>query len=440
MRPTFNTPVKAERARKRKQVGALALLAALVAGPATAIETDFSVFGTLGYTRSNSDLVYLRGIDRNGTLAQDTRLGLQADVRLSPQWSATVQLRAAPKADAESGYDITPAWAFLAWRPDNDWLVRAGKFRVPFYLYSQVLDLGVAHPFARLPQEIYTVSPVNDFKGLYLTRTMNLDSGELSLDVVAGQANPVVRFWYRDGVPPQVPAGASYRKVDIDILMLAASHSTPDLTLRATGFWSKARTGGQLPVRLPFVQLAPGIGFFVVDPRLGPVETTDIIHNVGASFGLDWRPAPGWRMAAEYFDYRQKDTELGSNIQSSYVALARQMGAWTPYAYAAQVRTRDPQASLYRQLTQPTLPSGAFPGAGQLNAGQRVLAESALYMTHQRTFALGAAWTPAPHSVVKFEWARTRIATASRLVDVAPGQTSAGQRINVFSVNYSFSF
>jgi hypothetical protein len=53
----------------------------------------------------------------------------------------------------------------MAWRPDNDWLLRAGKFRVPLFLFSETQDIGTSHDMARLPNDSYTLNPTSDFTG-----------------------------------------------------------------------------------------------------------------------------------------------------------------------------------------------------------------------------------------------------------------------------------
>ena len=124
---------------------AATVVAALTAAPAHAVDATWSGFATFGYAESNSDYTYQRFIDRDGTLKRDTLLAGQLDLRLASEWSATLQLRAAAADNDDSRWRIEPSWAFVAWRPNNDWLLRAGKMRVPLYFHSESLDVGVAH-------------------------------------------------------------------------------------------------------------------------------------------------------------------------------------------------------------------------------------------------------------------------------------------------------
>ena len=83
---------------------------------------------------------------------------------------------------SDNQYRATVAWAFLSWRPTNDWLFRVGKQRIPLYLYSETVDVGVTYDFARLPTEMYSIIPSNELTGLSFTRIWAMDDGELSLD------------------------------------------------------------------------------------------------------------------------------------------------------------------------------------------------------------------------------------------------------------------
>ena len=59
------------------------------------------------------------------------------DAKLADQFGATAQFKFAPASNSDDRYTGTVSWAFLSWRPSNDWLFRAGKQRIPLYLYSQ---------------------------------------------------------------------------------------------------------------------------------------------------------------------------------------------------------------------------------------------------------------------------------------------------------------
>lgn len=411
--------------------------------PAGAQDFSWSGYGTLGYARSNRDFTYQRDLTNDGTLERDSLLGVQGDLRFSPQWSATVQLKLAPSIKAEDQWDLVPAWAFVAWRPSDNWLLRAGRMRVPLYLHSESMDVGVTHDMARLPTEMYSIAPSTDFNGASVAKSWPLDDGELSLDVYSGRIGTTARLWMRDGAPPRVNAGANF--VDVDVHLSGAM-----LTLRTVdGRWSggmhrtttRQSDGSPLPVRFPFVPVGMGLGYYQVsDQQPGPgVPVVSHISNTIYTLGVEQQLAPGWRLAVEFARDVQRDTDMGSDTRGGYVALFHQIGRTTPYLSYGLLRSAASSLDWYRNLTQNLLPP-TIPGADQLNAAQRVAAEG-LYATDQHSFAVGASHAIGNSQKVKIEWMRTHIGQASRLVDTPAGrETPHNTAVDVWSLNYSFSF
>ncbi|MDL2338107.1 MAG: hypothetical protein QFE16_09720, partial [Pseudomonadota bacterium] len=221
--------------------------------------------------------------------------------------------------------------------------MRAGKLRVPLYMYSESLDVGVSHDMVRLPHEMYSISPTNDFTGLFLSRSFTVGSHDLSLDGYAGTANTQARLWARDGLPPQVEPGAFFTPVKVKIVGLVLTARDPDLTWRIGLHIADTRkkNGEGLPVRFPRVDLAPGLGYWQVSDALpGPgIERVRSIHNAILTAGVEWQIGDGWRVASELAAIHQFDTELGSDSVAGYVALFKRIGYFTPYVSLAKQKS-----------------------------------------------------------------------------------------------------
>jgi hypothetical protein len=154
---------------------ALATVFGLSAMTAHAAEVSLSGFGTLGYAKSNQAYNFERFVNNNGTIARDSVAGVQADIKLTDQIGATIQGKFAPSLTKDAAWDATLSWAFLSWRPSNDWLVRLGKQRLPLYFYSESTDVGVTYDLAHLPSEMYSISPSTDYIGASASKTWNPD-------------------------------------------------------------------------------------------------------------------------------------------------------------------------------------------------------------------------------------------------------------------------
>lgn len=426
----------------------LVLLAAMAAPHAAqAQDIAWSGFATLGYAQS-PDVPgrYLRWIDSNGTFNADSVAALQADWRINPRWSATVQLKAAPSEKSDDQWQLRPAWAFLAWRPDDAWLVRAGRMRLPLYMYSESLDVGVAQDMARLPMEMYSLVPTNEYNGLsagHTRATSLLPDGELSVEAYGGRIGTTARFWLRDGAPPQVPAGERFVGVNVAVVGLVTTLRNPRTTVRLG--LHEARTsrpsGEPTPVDYPFVSIAPGLGYYKVSDALPgpPIETVPRIRNLITTLGVEQQLGDGWRVAAELARNKQFTTRLGSNTLGGYVTVFREIGAFTPYVSAGRLQTSNRQMDLYRGLIGTQLPP-MIPGAAQINASQRIAAES-IYVANQSSWALGVAWHTPWGGSLKLEHASTRIGETTRLVDTPPGQPSPeNQRFGTWRLSYSVAY
>ena len=418
---------------------------ALLAGPAAA-DVAWSGFATLGYAVSDQDFTYQRFIKREGTFSRDTLFGLQADARLGPQWSATAQLKLAPAADHDSRWDATVAWAFVAWRPSDDWLLRAGRLRVPMFLRSESMDVGQTHDMARLPTELYSIIPTTDFDGGFISRSWapgNDSQRDITLDAYSGVVHTVARFWLTDGLPPAAPAGANFWPAKLRVSGLALTLRQRDLLLR-TSLTSTAvsrRDGVPVATDYPYVALGPGMGYYQVDPALpGPgVPTTNRAHNTLFSLGAEAGLGSGWRTMAEVVRNVQHDTPFGADATAGYVALFKQINRFAPYASLSGMTSRQAGFDWYRRLTDNPLPA-AVPGADMINAAQRAASQS-YWLTTQTSLALGSSYALSPDAKLKAEWLHTRIGRVSRLAESGPGQPLPHDTsVNVLSVNLSVVF
>lgn len=427
-----------------RRVGAAALLV-LAASPAFAQEglrLSASAFGTLGWAQSDEAIPY-QGIADGGTARRDSVFGAQLDAQFSPSWSATVQARLAPSARHESAWDLRASWAFVAWRPDNDWLLRVGKVRAPLFLRSENLDVGQTYDELRLPAELYSLAPTNDFAGASVARGWSLDGGDLTLEAYRGSTTLVKRFALRSGLPPQVPAGAFYRDVETTVQGVVATWRGPRLSGRIGLHHARTERpdgAAEFLVRPVWAPLGPGIGYWQTSNLLpGPgVENVDHISNLVLFAGAEAQLGGGWRVAAELGRVKQRKTELGLNATGGYATVYRSFGRFTPYASLAGLNTDGAGARWSRELEATRLPA-LVPGADALNASMQLTADT-LPVYRQSSLALGSSVALSASSKLKFEWMHVRTRN-SRMLDLPAGEPLEKPRsLNVGSVGVSAVF
>jgi opacity protein-like surface antigen len=408
--------------------------AALMAPHAAhAVDYTLSGFGTVGYAVSDQTYTYQRFIDSHGSFKRDTVLGAQLDARLSTEWSATVQATLAPSLRSDESWALTPSWAFVSWRPGNDWLVRLGKQRVPLYLNSENKDVGQTYDFMRLPAEVYAMAPTNDCNGLYVSHNWLPDLGEVTLDVFMGRGQMDVRTYSRD-------LGPNFLRANTNVAGAALTLRTDSATWRVglDHAITRLRNGQDMTSAFPYQDLGFGMGYYAVDPRLGPAGRTASILNDVIMVGADVEVAPGWRVVSELARNIQRRTDVGFNSAGGYVAVLHKMDRFTPYVSLARLRSMGASLRVVQQLDAAmVLPSPSF---DQINAAQRIAADN-VPVYDQTSVAIGTSYALTPQSKIKAEWLHTHIGKRSAMVDSDQGSgVISRQGINVLSVNYNFAF
>ena len=427
----------------RRPLLALVLaLSALTPSLATAEASfDLSGFGTLGGAMSDQDFTYQRFIRQSGTLNRDSVIGVQIDARLGDAWGLTLQGKGTASTHDDTGWEPSLTWAFLSWRPTNDWLLRAGRLRVPLLLYSANNDVGTTFDFLRLPTEVYSVTPTPDINGFSFAKTWLTETWEWTLEGYVGAAHSDWRFYLRDGLQPSQPAGALYQGLDMRLGGLVLSLRLPKSYWRIGAHTAQAEADyGPIASNYPYVRLAPGLGYYqTLDALPGPgVPTIETLVTNVFTLGAEVELPHDLRLVGELVRRKFDNITLGPDVKTGYIGLLRPSGRWTPYAYWSWMRSADAALDRYTQTNSTRLPSG-LPNADVINAAQ-VLGADFIGAFDQQSFAIGAAYSPKPSTKIKAEWMHVRTGEVSSFVDSPAGEDSGGRQVNVFSLSYSFTF
>ena len=344
-------------------VGACLLCPLLV----LAFEATVSGYGTIGYAKSDQPFAYQRFVSDRGSFKRDSVVGLQFDAKLGDRFSLTVQGKAAASANSDAGVRADIAWAFLSYRPSNDWLIRVGRFRAPMYLHSETLDVGATFDQVSLPVEVYSQSPTTDFNGISASKTWNLSSGELVLDGYWGSARTALRAWFREGFGADDPPGVVFLPIAVNVRGLALALRGIEHTLRL-GFADAVvdrRTTKVFITDFPFIDIPglPGVGYYGVGDGIAPVRSQVRVRVL--TMGVDIQAPNGWRMVGEY-GRRSNKQSIGYDSQGAYAALLRRSGSWTPYVSYAFLRSSESNRRLYAAVNENRVPD-FIPGAALIN-------------------------------------------------------------------------
>lgn len=412
--------------------GVLPFLVAF-AQPVQAVDFNWSGFGTLGYVESDESRNYQRFINDSGTIKRDSVLGGQMDVKFDQHWGATVQARLAPSDHYESRWQAALTWAFVSWRPSDDWLIRLGKIRLPLMLNTENLDVGATFDLARLPQEVYSISPMTDVWGVSVSKSWLAETMEWNLEAYTGRADPYWRYYgreIRDGNPTP---GSWFVPLDVASSGLVLTARDIGNTFRVGIHEVNAsRVGAQSQSEIPYRQVTPSFGFYdmlsgsKVDNLRIPVQT------MAASISL---PAEV-KVTAEYARMKVDSASEGLTRWGAYLAVSKRIGAWTPYVYYAKTKSSGGALDLYQDIDA----SAERNRRGSTLYNYQKMQADIVSPYDQWTGALGTSFRLTPRSIFKAEWAHTQTGVASNFLDAPSGGNSGDKRFNIFSLSYNFTF
>ena len=406
------------------------------AGSSLVGAADYSLlgFGTVGYAVSDQKPAYLRYIDSKGTLKADSLIGLQGEAQFDPQWGATVQVVGSAPQKRDNGLEAQVRWAFASYRPNSDWLLRAGRLRVPFLLDTQNAEVGATYDQARLPTEVYSLFPVYDADGAAFTKTWDGNGSEFRLDGYVGKtdikfrnpfhADPALRLFPDPYLPEKVEvAGLILSYSRSSLLLRGGVHKA---VLRASGsqLFVDGFTPSQIPAPAPFGGAVYGPG--------------NIINKIDVNVltaAVDWHPGD-WRFTTEYVQRFVRDSTIGIGSKSAYVTVARSVGKWTPYITYARLLSAPETRKLYDNLNRTPVPLAAQGPPAFLPATFHKILAGQIFVYDQFSVMVGTSYDLSLSSKLKFEWMYTKVGLASVLVD---GDVHH-KGFNVFSMSYNFAF
>ncbi|NOZ37371.1 MAG: hypothetical protein GXP11_04745 [Gammaproteobacteria bacterium] len=119
----------------------------------------------------------------------DTRgntVGFQASAGVSDKLDVTLVLQALGGKDQ---YNISAEWAYANYSVNDDFTVRLGRFKGPFFMVSEYSTVGYAYPWATLPHEVYSTNPMTAVTGLDFVYNTELSNWDFLFELYTGSGN-----------------------------------------------------------------------------------------------------------------------------------------------------------------------------------------------------------------------------------------------------------
>jgi hypothetical protein len=180
---------------RRKTYWAPSLLALAIASPSMANDLNINGFLSVGASiLDESNGTKIAEADNQGGFKQNTVLGIQIQKQVNDKTSATGQLISRGSDD----YSTEAAWAFVTYAANDNVDLRMGRLRIPFFYYSDFLEVGYAYNWIRPPGEVYRI-PFTSLDGVDLTQRFS-----------SGDVDGSVQFYYGRFDGPIEAGGVTY--------------------------------------------------------------------------------------------------------------------------------------------------------------------------------------------------------------------------------------
>jgi hypothetical protein len=447
----------------RRRVGlwrpaTVGLLAAVSMGLAHAQTPDpapsplrLSGFATLGLTHHNNETVepiisfQQEFPARKGWSGRlDTVAGLQADLRLLNSTSATVQ------GVVRAGDDFEPRlrMAYLRQQFGADAALRVGRFRSPFYLDSDVAEIGYAYLLARPPMPVYgyLANLVTHVDGADFQWRRSFGSFGVLVQGYGGRSSG--DLWFFNTTPIE--------KADLELsgiyglaltvgfanVTVRGSHTRVDrLSLRSSQI--EQLNGG-------LNQVAGGLRAIASDPRLPAPFAAGLVSKAAAIDGYrnpyEGRPVytslgfdaniDRLRLIGEWAAFDSRSPTIGRS-RGGQLTAGYAWGNITPYVSVAR-NSRRPGA-LDTSALSPTGLDPQLDGAiAQLSAA---FVEASVFADRSTSsVSVGLRWDVRENAAIKLQFDQLR--TPSPMVPgvMAVRRLPIDNRVNLFSASLNFIF
>lgn len=169
--------------------GVAAILSALLLIPtalthAEEITDKFEISGfarIIGGYLSHSSRRF-EGYTDEFSIGEQSLFAVQPSYSFSDKLSISSQFVAHTSDDRDNGLE----WAYLSYRPDNAWHLRAGRLRTPFFIYSDSYDVGYTYPWVTAPVQVYNNYLFSNFTGASASYYQSGNTLALNLEAYYG--------------------------------------------------------------------------------------------------------------------------------------------------------------------------------------------------------------------------------------------------------------
>lgn len=342
----------------------------------THADINLNGFATLAGGMTMSDDQSLHGYDDIPSFEQNSLLGLQVDSDLGEGLTATAQIIARGSESWEPKFE----WAYVGYQANDHLKFLFGRQRIPYYQYSDYLDVSFAYHWITPPEGVYNL-PFDSTNGVGAIITNELGPFDSTLHLLYGRNQEDLQV-SGESVAADFQHQASVAwSLNWNWLTLRLGYSQSDLQIDVPAIENLAAAWG----------LA---GFPEFTPRISAADddNSGSFTDVGITIDRD-----NLLIIAEYTDLSVDGTALVNTGEAYFASFGYRFGNIMPHiTYGAGEDT--PGDYTYLDM----VPDGLDPGLDALKAGTVALYEGS--RGENEYYIFGVRWDFHSSAAFKVEY------------------------------------
>jgi len=295
---------------------------------------------------------------------QDSLVGLHGDLTFNDQFSMSVEVA----AKGENNWELDTELAYLKYQLNDNWFARAGRLRVPVFMYSENIEVGYDHVWIRLPLEVYALDPHTNYSGADVNYKGIIGGQTLGAQLYYGSLDDNFSGFYQaQTLRYRQMIGANFT-VSNDFVKLRAGYNEANLSwVPASGF------AQALQAYATALQPTAVSDFDFNGTKVAYTDLGAIFNYANLQLQGEW--------------IKQDSNSAGVAVQKAwYSTLSYRLGDVTPYIGYSALKTTDKNRRNY---------SGTF--------GTNVNQILAAINQDQETYTAGLRYDIAQNTAIKFQ-------------------------------------
>jgi hypothetical protein len=245
-----------------------------------------------------------------------SRVALQGTVTLSEKITGTTQFIARGNND----WDLEVEWAYMTYTLNDNVRVNVGHQRLPFFIFSDVRDVGYAYPWISAPETVYSV-PTEKYDGFNLMLQRQLGNATVQGQFIYGSMDDVINS-------PEGSSAFESQEVRVEsdnVHGVTFQVLYDNITFRASYLTSTINASLESPEGRSFENYIK-----LVDPNTFAQVATEEDDVTFAGVGFQW-DIGGATIWSEVTKIKYSESIFADEEVATYISIAKPFGNVTPY-------------------------------------------------------------------------------------------------------------